>query len=200
MSNTPTNMQTPYILETRDMHATQLDIFSRLMSDRIIFLGGEVTADAANIIQGQLLFLDNLNHDPITLFINSPGGSVYAGLGIYDTMRHIKSPVHTICTSMAMSMGAVLLIGGEKGHRACLPHGTIMIHQPSSQFDYAKFTSHEIQLKEMSRLKDILYECMAKDSGNTVEDIESWCRDDFYMSPEKALELGFIDKIAEPEE
>lgn len=190
-------MQSPYILEERKLNVTQMDVFSRLMADRIIFIGSEIDADTANTVQAQLLFLDQADPGkPINMYINSPGGSVYAGLGIYDTMKLIKSPVHTTCTSMAMSMGAVLLIGGEKGHRTALPHSRVMIHQPSCSLGYAKFTSHEVQLKEMERLKDILYTLMAEDSGNSVKDIEKWCRDDHYMSPDEALKLGFIDKIA----
>lgn len=178
------------------MNMTQLDVFSRLMNDRIIFLGTEIDADTANIVMAQLLFLNNIDKErPINLYLNTPGGSVYDGLGIYDTMNNIDCPVYTTCTAKAMSMGAVLLIGGEKGHRSALPHSRIMIHQPSCNMGYNTYANHEIELKEMNALRNELYQIMADHSGNSFKDLEKWCAINNYMSPEEALAKGFIDKV-----
>ena len=152
---------TPYIIEERQLNVSQLDVFSRLMMDRIIFLGTGVDDHIANIIQAQLLFLESVDSaKDVQIYINSPGGSVYAGLGIYDTMQYIKPDVATICTGMAASMGAVLLCAGAEGKRSALPHSRVMIHQPSGGAQGVA-TDMEINLREMLKLKDELYEIIS---------------------------------------
>lgn len=162
----------PYILEERQLNVTQLDVFSRLMMDRIIFLGTQVTDQSANIIQAQLLYLDSA--DPgkdINIYINSPGGSVYAGLGIYDTMQYISSDVSTICTGMAASMAAVLLVAGEKGKRLALPHSRVMIHQPMGGIQ-GQASDIEITAREILKLKEELYRIISSHSGQSFEKVE----------------------------
>src|SRR5574344_2931758 len=157
----------PYILEERQLNVTQLDVFSRLMMDRIIFLGTQIDDYTANTLQAQLLYLDSV--DPgkdISSYINSPGGSVYAGLGIYDTMQFIGSDVSTICTGMAASMGAVLLVAGAQGKRSALKHSRVMIHQPSGGAQGVA-SDMEINLREMLKLKKELYDIISNHSGNT---------------------------------
>ena len=186
---------TPYIIEERPMNMTQMDVFSRLMMDRIIFLGTGINDQVANIINAQLLFLESV--DPkkdIQIYMNSPGGSVYAGLGIYDTMQYITPDVATICTGMAASMAAVLLCAGTKGKRAALPHSRVMIHQPSGGA-HGVASDMEINLREMLKLKKELYDIIAKHSGQTYEWVEKASDRDYWMIANEAKEFGMIDEV-----
>jgi ATP-dependent Clp protease protease subunit len=196
MVTTPTaDYINPYILEERQLNVTQMDVFSRLMMDRIIFLGTQVTDQSANIIQAQLLYLDSVDPDKdISLYINSPGGSVYAGLGIYDTMQYINSDVSTICTGMAASMAAVLMVAGEKGKRFALPHSRIMIHQPLGGIQ-GQASDIEITAREILKLKDELYRIIAGHSGQPFEKIEADSDRDYWMTAAEAKEYGMIDKV-----
>ena len=185
----------PYILEERQLNVTQLDVFSRLMMDRIIFLGTQVDDYTANVIQAQLLFLDS--SDPgkdISIYLNTPGGSVYAGLGIYDTMQFIGSDVATICTGMAASMGAVLLVAGAQGKRSALKHSRVMIHQPMGGAQ-GQASDIEITAREIQKLKKELYTIIADHSNNTFERIEKDSDRDYWMTSQEALEYGMIDRI-----
>lgn len=185
----------PSILEERQLNVTQMDVFSRLMMDRIIFLGTEVNDYTANVIQAQLLYLDSVDSDKdISIYLNTPGGSVYAGLGIYDTMQFVKSRVATICTGMAASMGAVLLVAGEKGMRAALPHSRVMIHQPMGGIQ-GQASDIEITAKEILKLKDELYQIISDHSGQTMEKIRQDADRDYWMTAAEALEYGMIDKV-----
>ena len=186
---------TPNIIEERQMNIAIFDVFSRLMMDRIIFLGTGINDQVANIVQAQLLFLESTDASKdIQIYINSPGGSVYAGLGIYDTMQFIKPDVATICTGMAASMGAVLLCAGEKGKRSGLPHSRVMIHQPLGGAQ-GQASDIEITAREILTLKKELYEIIAKHSGQTFEKIEEDSDRDYWMKADKALEYGMIDEI-----
>lgn len=185
----------PSILEERQLNVTQMDVFSRLMMDRIIFLGTEVNDYTANVIQAQLLYLDSADSElNISIYLNTPGGSVYAGLGIYDTIQFISSKVGTICTGMAASMGAVLLVAGEKGMRAALPHSRVMIHQPMGGIQ-GQASDIEITAKEILKLKDELYQIIADHSGQTIERIRQDADRDFWMTSKEALDYGMIDSI-----
>ena len=193
-NQTPVSL-TPYIIEERQLNVAQMDVFSRLMMDRIIFLGDAVTDQVANIIQAQLLFLQSADaHRDIQIYINSPGGSVYAGLGIYDTMQYISPDVATICTGMAASMGAVLLVAGAKGKRAALKHSRVMIHQPSGGAQGVA-ADMEINLREMLKLKKELYQIIADHSGQPYEWVEKASDRDFWMTSEEAKENGMIDEV-----
>ena len=186
---------TPNIIEERQMNAVAMDIFSRLMMDRIIFLGVPIYDNVANIIMGQLLFLESTNPNrDIQIYINSPGGSVYAGLAIYDTMQYISSDVATICTGMAASMGAVLMTAGEKGKRTALPHSRIMIHQPLGGAQ-GQASDIEITYKEISKLKKELYDILAHHSGKPYDRIEKDSDRDYWMTAEEAKEYGMIDEV-----
>ena len=190
----PTNL-TPYIIEERQLNATQLDVFSRLMMDRIIFMGTGVNEEVANIIQAQLLFLEST--DPkrdITMFINSPGGSVIAGLGIYDTMQYVTPDISTICTGLAASMGAVLLCAGTKGKRACLKHSRVMIHQPLGGAQ-GQASDIEITAKEIVTLKEELYKIISKHTGQDYKKVYADSDRDYWMKSDKAIEYGMIDEI-----
>ncbi len=190
----PTSM-TPYIIEERQLNVAQMDVFSRLMMDRIIFLGDAVHEGIANIIQAQLLFLQSTDAKrDIQIYINSPGGSVYAGLGIYDTMQYISPDVATICTGMAASMAAVLLCAGTQGKRAALPHSRVMIHQPSGGAQGVA-SDMEINLREMLKLKKELYDIIAKHSGQTYEWVEKASDRDYWMIASEAKEFGMIDEV-----
>ena len=185
----------PSILEERQLNVTQMDVFSRLMMDRIIFLGTEVDDYVANVIQAQLLFLDT--SDPgkdISLYINSPGGSVYAGLGIYDTMQFINSDVATIRTGMAASMAAVLLVAGEKGKRSALKHSRAMIHQPMGGMR-GQASDMEINYKQIMLLRDELYQIISDHSGQPFEKIMKDSDRDYWMTSAEAKEYGMIDKV-----
>ncbi len=185
----------PSILEERQLNVTQMDVFSRLMMDRIIFLGTEVNDYTANVIQAQLLYLDSVDSDrDISIYLNTPGGSVYAGLGIYDTMQFVKSKVSTICTGMAASMGAVLLVAGEKGMRAALPHSRVMIHQPLGGIQ-GQASDIEITAREILKLKDELYQIISDHSGQAMEKIRQDADRDYWMTAKEALEYGMIDKV-----
>ena len=185
----------PSILEERQLNVTQMDVFSRLMMDRIIFLGTEVNDYTANVIQAQLLYLDSVDSDKdISIYLNTPGGSVYAGLGIYDTMQFVKSRVATICTGMAATMGAVLLVAGEKGMRAALPHSRVMIHQPMGGIQ-GQASDIEITAKEILKLKDELYQIISDHSGQTMEKIRQDADRDYWMTAVEAQEYGMIDKV-----
>ena len=185
----------PSILEERQLNVTQMDVFSRLMMDRIIFLGTEVNDYTASVIQAQLLYLDSVDSDrDISIYLNTPGGSVYAGLGIYDTMQFVKSNVATICTGMAASMGAVLLVAGEKGMRAALPHSRVMIHQPLGGIQ-GQASDIEITAREILKLKDELYQIISDHSGQTIEKIRQDADRDYWMTAKEALEYGMIDKV-----
>ena len=188
---------TPYIMEERQMNITQMDVFSRLMMDRIIFLGSAVDDYVANIIQAQLLFLESTdNSKDISIYINSPGGGVYAGLGIYDTMQFIKPDVATICTGMAASMGAVLMCAGTKGKRSALPHSRIMIHQPLGGAQ-GQASDIEITAREIMKLKGELYDIIAKHSGQTVDKVHDDSDRDYWMKAAEAKAYGMIDEILE---
>ncbi len=185
----------PSILEERQLNVTQMDVFSRLMMDRIIFLGTEVNDYTANVIQAQLLYLDSTDSEKdISIYLNTPGGSVYAGLGIYDTMQFIKSDVSTICTGMAASMGAVLLVAGTEGKRAALPHSRIMIHQPMGGAQ-GQASDMEITVKEILKLKTELYQIIADHSHNSIERITTDSDRDHWMTAQEALEYGMIDRV-----
>jgi ATP-dependent Clp protease protease subunit len=190
----PTNL-TPNIIEERQMNAVAMDVFSRLMMDRIIFLGTGINDQVANIVQAQLLFLASTDAArDIQIYINSPGGSVYAGLGIYDTMQFIKPDVATICTGMAASMAAVLLCAGEKGKRSGLTHSRVMIHQPLGGAQ-GQASDIEITAREIITLKEELYKIIAKHSGQSYEKVYDDSDRDYWMKADKALEYGMIDEI-----
>ena len=189
------NYISPSILEERQLNVTQMDVFSRLMMDRIIFLGTQVDDYTANVIQAQLLYLDS--SDPgkdISIYLNSPGGSVYAGLGIYDTMQFIGSDVATICTGMAASMAAVLLVAGTNGKRSALRHSRVMIHQPMGGAQ-GQASDIEITAREIQKLKKELYTIIADHSGNPFERIEKDSDRDYWLTSQEALEYGMIDKV-----
>ncbi len=186
---------TPYIIEERQLNVAQMDVFSRLMMDRIIFLGTAINDQVANIVQAQLLFLEST--DPakdIQLYINSPGGVVYSGLGIYDTMQYIKPDVATICTGMAASMAAILLAAGQKGKRSALPHARVMIHQPLGGVQ-GQASDIEITAREILRLKEELYQILSKHTGQSVEKIENDADRDYWMRADEALTYGMIDEV-----
>jgi ATP-dependent Clp protease protease subunit len=185
------------IIEERPTNFREIDVFSRLMADRIIFLGTPVESNIANIVVAQLLFLDSVDaKKDILLYINSPGGSVYDGLGIYDTMQWVRPDVSTICTSLAASMGAVLLCGGAAGKRSALPHARIMIHQPSGGMQ-GQSKDMEITLKETLRLRNELYEIIAKHANQTFEKVEADSDRDYWMRSEEAKAYGLIDEVLE---
>jgi ATP-dependent Clp protease, protease subunit len=194
VNHTVENM-TRAIIEERPMNFREVDVFSRLMADRIIFFGMPVDDQIANIVVAQLLFLESA--DPkkdILMYINSPGGSVYAGMGIYDTMQYVRPDVATVCTSLAASMGAVLLAGGAAGKRAALPHARIMIHQPSGGAQ-GQSVDIEITAREIVKLREELYEILANHTGQTIEKIESDSDRDKWMRAYEAKEYGLIDEV-----
>ena len=185
----------PMIIEERKLNVAQMDVFSRLMMDRIIFLGCPIDDDVANIIQAQLLFLES--NDPkadIMLYINSPGGMVYSGLGIYDTMQTIQPDVATICTGMAASMASILLAAGTKGKRSALPHSRVMIHQPMGGAQ-GQASDIEITAREILKLKDELYSILSDHTGNSLSKITADADRDYWMTSSEALEYGMIDNI-----
>lgn len=185
----------PTIIEERQMNIATMDVFSRLMMDRIIFLGVPIYDDAANIIQAQLLFLESVDPDKdIQIYINSGGGSVSAGLGIYDTMQLIGSDVATICTGMAASMAAVLLAAGEKGKRSALPHSRIMIHQPLGGAQ-GQASDIEITAREIMKIKKELYDILALHTGQTYKKIEKDADRDYWMTSKEAASYGLIDEV-----
>ncbi|NKI30565.1 ATP-dependent Clp endopeptidase proteolytic subunit ClpP [Croceivirga thetidis] len=192
----PVNM-TPNIIEERKMNIAVFDVFSRLMMDRIIFMGTGINDQVANIVQAQLLFLESTDSTKdISIYINSPGGGVYAGLGIYDTMQFIKPDVNTICTGIAASMAAVLLCAGQKGKRSGLPHSRVMIHQPLSGAQ-GQASDIEIAAKEVLKIKDELYHIISKHSGQTFDKVYEDSDRDYWMKAPDAKEYGMIDEILE---
>ncbi len=187
----------PTIIEERKLNVAQMDVFSRLMMDRIIFLGSQIDDYIANVIQAQLLYLDSA--DPgkdISIYINSPGGMVYAGLGIYDTMQYVSSDVSTICTGMAASMAAVLLVAGEKEKRFALKHSRVMIHQPLGGAQ-GQASDIEITAREIMKLKKELYDIISTHSGQPFEKVEANSDRDYWMTSAEAVEYGMIDKVLE---
>jgi ATP-dependent Clp protease protease subunit len=188
-------MMTRSIIEERPTNFREIDVFSRLMADRIIFMGTGVNDQIANIITAQLLFLENADKSKdVTMYINSPGGSVYAGLGIYDTMQFIKPDVSTICTGLAASMGAVLLAGGAAKKRAALPHARVMIHQPLGGAQ-GQASDIEITAREIQKLKKELYDILAKHSGKSYDEVWKDSDRDYWMKSDEAKEYGLIDEV-----
>ncbi|MGE4587498.1 MAG: ATP-dependent Clp endopeptidase proteolytic subunit ClpP [Mangrovibacterium sp.] len=190
-----TNSLTPYIIEERQLNVASMDVFSRLMMDRIIFLGTPIDDYVANVIQAQLLFLESTDpHKDIQIYFNTPGGSVHAGLGIYDTMQYITPDITTICTGMAASMGAVLLTAGSKGKRSALKHSRVMIHQPMGGAQ-GQASDIEITAREILKLKKELYEIIARHAGKTYKQVEKDADRDYWMNSEEAKAYGMIDEI-----
>lgn len=186
---------TPNIVEERQMNVAIMDVFSRLMKDRIIFLGTGIDDQIANIVTAQLLFLESLDAKAdITIYVNSPGGSVYAGLGIYDTMQYVRPDVATICTGLAASMGAVLLAGGTTGKRSALPHSRVMIHQPLGGAQ-GQASDIEITAKQILMLKKELYDILSNHSGQPFEKVEEDSDRDYWMKAAEAKEYGLIDEV-----
>ncbi len=189
------NSVSPYIIEERQLNAVSLDVFSRLMMDRIIFLGTEISDEVANIIQAQLLFLESVDRKKdIQIYLNTPGGSIYAGLGIYDTMQYIQPDIATICTGIAASMGAVILCAGKEGKRSALKHSRVMIHQPMGSA-YGQASEIEITAREIQKLKKELYEII---SFHTKQDFDKVWRDsdrDYWMIANEAKDYGIIDEV-----
>ena len=186
----------PYILEERQLNVTQMDVFSRLMMDRVIFLGTEVNDYTANTLQAQLLYLDSVDPDKdISIYINSPGGSVTAGLAIYDTMQYIKPDVQTVCLGQAASAAAILLAAGAKGKRLMLPNARVLIHQPAIDQGFGKATEIEIQAKEMLRMREWLENTLAKHTGRDIEKIRKDIEVDTFLTAQEAKEYGLIDEV-----
>ena len=190
-----TDYVSPTIIEERPLNVASMDVFSRLMMDRIIFLGSPIYDDVANIIQAQLLFLDSTDPDrDIQIYLNTPGGSVSAGLGIYDTMQWIKSDVATICTGMAASMGSVLLAAGAPGKRSALRHSRVMIHQPMGGAE-GQASDMEITVREIVKLKKELYTIISEHSGKPYEQVEKDADRDYWMTAEEAKAYGMVDEV-----
>ena len=186
---------TQYVIEERDRPFRAIDVFTRLMADRIIFLGMPIDDYVANIIVAQLLFLESNDREKdITMYINTPGGSIYAGLGIYDTMRYVNPNVNTICTGLAASMGAILLCAGQKGNRSMLPHARVMIHQPIGGVQ-GQASDIEITAKEIQYLKKEICNIIVEHTGQNYKKVWKDSDRDFWMSSEEALNYGIIDKI-----
>lgn len=189
------NSLTPYIMEERALNMSQLDVFSRLMVDRIIFLGTAIDDYTANVIQAQLLFLESQDSEKdIQIYINSPGGSVYAGLGIYDTMQYIRPNIATICTGLAASMASVLLCAGQKGMRTALPHSRVMIHQPMGGAE-GQASDMEITCREIQKLKKELYEIISNHSGQPFDKVYADSDRDHWFTAQEAMEYGMIDEV-----
>lgn len=186
---------TPNIIEERPMRFAAIDVFSRLIMDRIIFLGTGIDDRVANVVVAQLLFLESVDaKKDVLMYINSPGGSVYAGLGMYDTMQYIRPEVATICTSLAASMGAVLLAGGAAGKRTALPHARVMIHQPSGGMQ-GQSRDMEITVKQIVELRSELYDILAKHTGKSYEEIDRDSDRDYWMKAHEAKEYGLVDEV-----
>ena len=191
----PTASMTPYIIEERQLNVAQMDVFSRLMMDRIIFLGHGINDVVSNVIVAQLLYLNSVDSKrPIQLYINSPGGGVYAGYGIYDTMNYVSNPVVTICCGMAASMAAVLLCSGAKGKRYALNHSRIMIHQPLGGVS-GQASDIEIEAREILKIKGELYEILSKNTGKSVEQVIKDADRDYWMRGQEAVDYGMVDSI-----
>jgi ATP-dependent Clp protease, protease subunit len=186
---------TPYIIEERPLNVASMDVFSRLMMDRIIFLGEPIDDYVANIVTAQLLFLDSTDRTrDIQMYINSPGGSVYAGLGIYDTMQFVSPDISTICTGIAASMGAILMCAGVSGKRSALKHSRIMLHQPSGGIG-GQATDIEITAREIKKMKQELYVVIAQHTGQPIEKVAADCDRDFWMTAEESKEYGLVDEV-----
>lgn len=192
----------PNVIESTARGERAYDIYSRLLRDRIIFLGNPIDDDIANLVIAQLLFLDSEDPDKeISIYINSPGGSLSAGLAIYDTMRYVHPPVSTLCTGMAASAASLILVGGTKGKRLSLPHCSIVLHQPSGGIQGpAQASDLEIHAREILRLREIVIDIYAQNTGRAKEQIERDIERDFFMTPEQAKDYGLIDGIIEPTE
>lgn len=186
---------TPYIIEERPLNVASMDVFSRLMMDRIIFMGEPINDYVANIVTAQLLFLDSTDRSrDIQMYINSPGGSVYAGLGIYDTMQFVTPDISTICTGIAASMGAILMCAGVKGKRSALKHSRIMLHQPSGGIG-GQATDIEITAREIKKTKQELYNIISQHTGKPVDQVAIDCDRDFWMTAEESKEYGLVDEV-----
>lgn len=186
---------TPYIIEERPLNVASMDVFSRLMMDRIIFMGEPINDYVANIVTAQLLFLDSTDRSrDIQMYINSPGGSVYAGLGIYDTMQFVSPDISTICTGIAASMSAILMCAGVKGKRSALKHARVMLHQPSGAIG-GQATDIEITAREIKKIKQELYNIISQHSGKPVEQVAVDCDRDFWMTAEESKEYGLVDEV-----
>lgn len=195
------NTLTPYILEERQLNVTQMDVFSRLMYDRIIFLSGEVNEMSMDTIVAQLLYLDSIDNRDINIYINSGGGDCYSGLELVSVMDFVKSDIATTVLGLAASMGAVIASNGTKGKRFLLPYSRFMIHQPLSSFGYSKFTDSKIALQEMESVRNDLYEVLCKNSGKDMDEMIRLCENgDRWMKPNETIELGFADKIVKRKE
>ncbi len=189
----------PYVIEQTGRGERTYDVYSRLLKERIIFLGGPIDAEVANVVTAQLLLLDSQSREqPINLFINCPGGEVYAGLAIYDVMQYISAPVHTNCVGIAMSMGSAILMAGEKGHRVALPHSRIMIHAGSAGFPRASLPDLEVQAREFADIRNMMEEIYQRHTGHSREKLRADMERDRFMSPQQALEYGLIDRVIEP--
>ena len=188
------NSMTPYILEEREMRATQIDIFSRLMADRLLWVAGPVNDGMSTIVQAQLMFLDSVDKKDITMHIDSPGGSVKSGLSMVDVMEYIKSDIRTVNTGMAASMGSVLLGAGAKGKRSSLRHSTTMLHQSSGGFS-GNIQDAEIDMKEWKKVNDILFKLLGEYCGKTAKQVAKDATRDFWLNSEEAVKYGIIDEI-----
>jgi ATP-dependent Clp protease protease subunit len=186
---------TPYIIEERPLNVASMDVFSRLMMDRIIFMGEPINDYVANIVTAQLLFLDSTDRSrDIQMYINSPGGGVYAGLGIYDTMQFVTPDIATICTGIAASMGAILMCAGVKGKRSALKHSRVMLHQPSGGIG-GQATDIEITAREIKKTKQELYNIISQHTGKPVDQVAVDCDRDFWMTAEESKEYGLVDEV-----
>lgn len=189
----------PYVIEQTGRGERTYDVFSRLLKERIIFLGSAIDSEVANVVTAQLLLLDSQSSEqPINLFINSPGGEVYAGLAIYDVMQYISAPVHTNCVGIAMSMASVILMAGTNGNRVALPHSRIMIHAGSAGFPRASLPDLEVQAREFLDVRDMLEEIYHRHTGRPHEQLRKDMERDNFMAPEKAVEYGLIDRVIQP--
>lgn len=186
--------QNPMILEESRSFSSPIDIFSRLMKNRIIFLGDEINSEVGNIVTAQLLYMDAINNDPITMYINSPGGSIVDGLAIYDTMQFVKSKIKTVCIGMAASMASILLCAGDE--RCILPNGEVLIHQPSGG-TFGTAADMTIDVERINRMKNKLYNILAKHTGQPVEKIIADSQRDFWLDAKEAFDYGLVDKIVE---
>ncbi len=189
----------PYVIEQTGRGERSYDVYSRLLKERIIFLGSPIDSETANVITAQLLLLDSQSSEqPINMFINCPGGEVYAGLAIYDVMQYISAPVHTNCVGIAMSMGSVILMAGESGHRVALPHSRIMIHSGSAGFPRSSLPDLEVQAREFVDIRDMMEELYQRHTGHSREKLRRDMERDLFMSPQQAREYGLIDNVVEP--
>lgn len=189
----------PYVIEQTSRGERSYDVYSRLLRERIIFLGSPIDSEVANVMVAQLLLLDSQSQeDPINLFINCPGGEVYSGLAIYDVMQYIRAPVHTNCVGIAMSMGSVILMAGERGHRVALPNSRIMIHAGSAGFPRASLPDLEIMAREYGDIRERMVGIYEKHTGQTPERISRDLERDYFMSPADARDYGLIDNVVEP--